>query len=97
MVKGWYVYIIECSDKSLYAGVTSDIERRMKEHNSGKGGRYTKARAPVTLVYSETFKTKSEALSREAQLKKWSRAEKKALTEKDCHRLRLLSHGKRCS
>jgi len=91
---GWYVYIIRCSDKSLYTGVTSDIQRRLKEHNSGKGGRYTKSRAPVTLVYSEAYKTKSEALSRESQIKRWSRAKKMALIEQDYDRLRQLSRDK---
>ncbi len=86
--RGWYVYIVRCSDKSLYTGVTSDIQRRLKEHNSGKGGRYTKSRAPVTLVYSEAYKTKSEALSRESQIKRWSRAKKKALIEQNYNRLK---------
>jgi putative endonuclease len=78
----WYVYIIECSDKSLYTGVTSDINRRLKEHNSGNGGKYTRGRIPVTLVYYKSFKSKSEALRREIQLKGWTQAKKIALIEK---------------
>jgi len=83
----WHIYIIECSDKSLYTGVTSDLKRRLREHNSGKGGRYTKSRTPVTLVYSETYKTKSKALKREIQIKGWTKKKKKALIEHDYAKL----------
>ncbi len=73
----WFVYIVTCSDKSLYSGVTTDIGRRVLEHNEGnKGAKYTKARRPVTLVYSEKHNTRSKACVREAELKKLSRAEK---------------------
>jgi len=75
----WYVYIIECSDNTLYVGVTLDIERRLKEHNSGKGGRYTRARMPVNLIYSECYNSKSKALKREIQIKGWKKRKKMAL------------------
>ncbi|QPW58728.1 GIY-YIG nuclease family protein [Clostridium botulinum] len=64
-----YVYILECSDGTLYTGWTTDIGRRVKEHNNGKGAKYTKARRPVTLKYYEEFKTKNEAMKRECAIK----------------------------
>lgn len=72
-----YVYILECSDKTLYTGSTNNIEKRIKEHNNGKSeAKYTRARRPVKLVYVETCSTLSNALKREAQIKKLSRAQK---------------------
>ena len=72
-----YVYILECSDKTLYTGSTNNIEKRIKEHNNGKSGaKYTRARRPVKLVYVEMCSTLSNALKREAQIKKLSRAQK---------------------
>lgn len=71
-----YVYIVRCSDGSLYTGWTNDLKNRIKAHNDGKGAKYTKSRLPVKLVYSEIFETKSEALSREAKIKKLTRKEK---------------------
>jgi len=78
----WHVYIIKCSESSLYAGITTDIPRRIKEHNSGKGGRYTRTRQPVTLLYKETYSTKSQALKREAQIKGLTREKKLTLIKK---------------
>jgi len=72
----YYCYILLCSDKTLYCGYTNDLEKRVKTHNRGKGAKYTRQRTPVKLVYSEEFKTKSEALKREHQIKKLSRKEK---------------------
>lgn len=76
-----YVYILTCSDGTLYTGWTNDIEKRVKVHNEGKGAKYTKARRPVTLSYTESFETKSEAMKREAAIKKLSRAEKLKLID----------------
>ena len=67
-----YMYVLECADGSLYTGYTTDIEKRLKTHNAGKGAKYTKSRRPVILVYSEQYETKSEALRREAA--KYTRA-----------------------
>jgi putative endonuclease len=77
------VYILECNDGTLYTGITSDLERRVHEHNGGKAARYTCGRRPVNLVYAETVATRSDALKREARIKKLSRAQKL-----------LLVHGK---
>lgn len=77
-----YTYILECADGSYYTGWTNDIEKRIRDHNENKGAKYTRGRTPVILVYYETFETKSEALKREAAIKKLSRLEKKDLIAK---------------
>ena len=76
-----YVYILKCNDGTYYTGWTNDIDKRLKDHNEGKGAKYTKApaRRPVSLVYLEKCKTKSDALKREASIKKFSRCEKERL------------------
>jgi putative endonuclease len=72
-----FVYILECADKTLYAGYTTDITRRVVEHNEAKvGAKYTRGRRPVRLVYSEKCATRSRALSREAEIKNLTRTEK---------------------
>lgn len=77
-----YVYILKCKDSSLYTGWTTDIEKRLKAHNSGKNGaKYTKTKRPVTLVYYEGYATKEEAMSREYAIKQLTRAKKLALME----------------
>ena len=68
-----YTYILQCSDGTLYTGYALDIEHRLVVHNRGKGAKYTRGRLPVTLVYSECFGTKTEALQRERQIKKLDR------------------------
>ena len=70
------VYILRCSDDTLYTGWTNDISRRLAAHNEGRGAKYTRGRRPVTLAYLEEFATKEEAMSREARIKKLSRAQK---------------------
>lgn len=79
-MKEWYVYIVQCSDKSLYTGITVDLDRRVLEHNtSNKGAKYTRPRRPVQLVYSEAHEDRSSASKRESAIKKLSRAEKLTL------------------
>jgi putative endonuclease len=76
-MKDWHVYIVKCSDESLYTGITVDINRRIKEHNtSKKAARYTRSRRPVNLVYSETQIDRSSASKRESAIKKLSRKDK---------------------
>ena len=78
-----YIYILECSDKTLYIGYTNNLEKRVSQHNlSKKGAHYTKLRRPVILKYSETFVTKNEALKREAEIKSWKRNKKLALIQR---------------
>ena len=74
-----YTYILECADGTYYCGWTNDLEKRIKTHNAGKGGKYTRARLPVKLVYYEEFDKKEEAQSREWHIKRLSRKEKEVL------------------
>ena len=75
----WCVYIVRCSDDTLYTGITNDLDKRLKAHNGGTGAKYTKARGPVVLVYAETAADRSAASKREYAIKKLSRAEKLVL------------------
>lgn len=72
----WFVYILLCKDNSLYTGATLNIEKRFGEHKNGRGGSYTRSHKPLKIIYEEQFKTKSEALKREFEIKSWSRARK---------------------
>jgi putative endonuclease len=83
----YFVYILSCSDGTLYVGSTSDIARRERTHNEGHGAKYTAGRRPVRVVYSEAHESRSAAQTREAQLKRWSRAKKKELIDGDPNRL----------
>ncbi len=74
-----YVYMVKCADGTLYTGWTTDVEKRIEAHNSGNGAKYTRSRLPVELVYMECFETKSEALKKEAAIKKLPRSEKEKL------------------
>ena len=80
MEGAWYVYMLRCADDTLYTGVTTNLERRVKEHNeSPMGAKYTRTRRPVSLVHQETFASRGEACTREAAIKKLSRPQKEAL------------------
>lgn len=73
----WFVYILECSDKTLYTGVTTDLEKRLEQHNHGpEGAKYTRARRPVKFVYHEIQANRSEATKREHAIKQLRRSEK---------------------
>ncbi len=74
-----YTYILECGDGSYYTGWTNDIEKRLDSHRSGEGAKYTRGRGPLKLIYLEVFDSKEEAMSREARIKRLSRAQKQAL------------------
>ncbi len=79
----YYLYIVRCSDKTLYTGIAKDVQKRVAEHNtSDLGAKYTKARRPVKLIYSKKFKTRSTVSRAEAQIKKLSRKEKLNLIKK---------------
>lgn len=71
-----YTYMVECKDQSLYTGYTTDLNRRIKAHNSGKGAKYTKSRLPVRLVYYEIYEKKTEAMKREYAIKQLQRKDK---------------------
>jgi len=75
----WYVYILRCSDGSLYTGITTDVDRRFAAHQQGRGGAYTRSRPPTQILYRRQLPSRSAALVREAQIKALSRAQKLAL------------------
>jgi len=77
--KAWFVYLLRCSDNSLYCGVTNDIEKRVSKHSAGKGAKYTRSRLPVELVWQSSGTDRSTALRAEHYIKKHSKQEKELL------------------
>lgn len=78
---GWYVYMLQCGDGTLYTGITDNVARRLAQHRAGTGARYTRGRGPLKLVYTESQPDHSAALRREYAIKQLSRREKDALRE----------------
>lgn len=78
----WYTYIVRCSDDTLYTGITNNLSKRLRMHNNGKGGSYTRSRKPVKLCYSEPYRTRSESLKRESEIKKLNKTSKEKLVKK---------------
>jgi putative endonuclease len=77
-----YVYLVRCADGTFYAGATTNLERRIREHNQGdRGAKYTRGRRPVTLVYHQSFEKSADAWRREIRLKKMTRAHKQRLVD----------------
>ena len=87
----WHLYILRCRDGSLYTGYTNDLDARIAAHNAGRGAKYTASRRPVHLVYSEPVESKAEAMRRELQIKRWTKAKKEALVAGNRQKLRRLS------
>ena len=79
MESTWKLYMLRCRDGSLYTGITTDVEKRLEAHRSGKGAKYTRGRVPLELVYREICGSHSQALKREMEIKKLSRQEKQLL------------------
>ncbi|MFH0957529.1 MAG: GIY-YIG nuclease family protein [Pseudomonadota bacterium] len=77
----WHVYLLRCSDNSLYCGTTTDVERRLNEHNQGVGSRYTRSRLPVRLAWSSGELSKSEAFKEEYRIKRLSKVMKEGITD----------------
>ena len=77
----WLVYMLKCSDNSIYTGITNNLEERLKKHQSGNGAKYLRGRLPIKLVYKENFINRSEATKREIYIKKMSKKEKKHLID----------------
>lgn len=75
----WYLYILRCGDGTLYTGITTDVEKRLEAHRSGKGAKYTRGRGPLELVYREVCGDHSDALKREIVIKKLSRSKKEQM------------------
>ncbi|MEX2028361.1 MAG: GIY-YIG nuclease family protein [Candidatus Curtissbacteria bacterium] len=88
----YYFYILRCADNSLYCGMTSNLENRLKEHNSEgrKGAKYLRGKKPVVIVHSEIYQDIKTAMNRELQVKKWTKAEKEALISGDLELLKKL-------
>ena len=80
-MNNWLVYVLRCEDDSLYTGVTTNLKRRVKEHNSGNGAKYTRSRTPVSAEYVELGHDQSSALSREAKIKSMSKSQKEKLVD----------------
>lgn len=80
-----YTYIVRCSDGTLYTGWTNDLKKRIKDHNEGRGAKYTRARRPVVLAYYEEFDTKEEAMSREWAIKHMTRRKKEEIIRQEKH------------
>lgn len=78
----YFVYIVRCSDGSFYTGWSTNIEKRVMQHNAGKGAKYTRSRLPVVCVYSEESSSKEEAMQREYEIKQLSRKQKLVLIQK---------------
>jgi putative endonuclease len=76
-----YVYVLECADGSYYTGYTTDVERRVAEHDAGEGAKYTRGRTPVELVHVEEYETRSAAMSREHEIKSLSRRRKERVVD----------------
>lgn len=89
-MQNWCVYILKCFNKAYYTGSTNNLDRRLQEHFSGRGGHYTKTNPPIELLYTEKFQTQKQALQREIQLKGWTRRKKEALISGNLQRLKEL-------
>jgi predicted GIY-YIG superfamily endonuclease len=94
VVVSW-LYLLRCADGSLYVGSTDDLELRLRRHNEGRGSAFTAQRRPVTLAYSESYATRSDARRREAQLKRWTTAKKEALIAGDRAKLHEFARRRR--
>jgi len=81
----WYLYITRNQNGAFYTGITANLNRRLKEHQRGKGGKYTRRNRPQKLLYTEQFSTRDQAQARELQIKRWSRKKKQALIEGDLY------------
>ena len=89
-----YLYILQCSDGTYYTGSTRNLEKRLSEHQSGKGANYTKTRLPVTLVFQEYFLNIADAYRYEQKIKKWSHTKKKAMIDNNWELLPKISECK---
>ena len=79
----YYVYILECSNKTLYTGITTNLKRRFTKHKSGEGARYTAYNKPLKILYSKSYPNRSKAQKRESEIKSWTREKKLALISGD--------------
>ena len=89
----WYLYLVRCADDTIYTGISSDVQARIDKHNSGRGAKYTQARLPVRLIYSESQPNRISAMKREIEVKKWGRKRKENLASDFPLKSSLDSHG----
>jgi putative endonuclease len=82
----YFIYLLECADKSIYTGITTDIARRLAEHKNNIGARYTRAHGAKKILYTEKFSTRGDALRREAEIKHWPKIKKLALSNASSNR-----------
>ena len=87
MATSHFVYIVKCADGTLYTGWTLDVERRVKQHNAGRGARYTRTRRPVQLIYVEAVENRRIAMQREIQIKRLNRASKTRLINSETNQI----------
>jgi predicted GIY-YIG superfamily endonuclease len=87
----YFVHILRCADDSYYVGHCIDVAHRLSLHNNGEGAKHTREHRPVVLVYTEEFRTEADAVRRERQIKRWSRAKKEALIRRDVAALKALA------
>jgi putative endonuclease len=78
--QNWFIYILQCADGTLYTGITTDVERRLSDHESGKGAKYTRGRGPLKIIYTETHENRSAASVREAEIKSMDKNRKLLLS-----------------
>lgn len=90
----WFVYILECADKSFYCGITNDIDKRFIKHSTGKGAKYTRSRLPLKLIYIEEYENRSLAAKREYQIKQLSRKQKEEIIKNKNYQLSSISFSK---
>lgn len=86
MESNWYLYILRCRDDTLYTGITTDVEKRLEVHQTGRGAKYTRGRGPLTLVYRESCGSHSEALKRELAVKRLTRMQKMELIDREAQK-----------
>jgi len=89
----YFVYVLLCSDRSLYTGSSNNPEKRFQDHKNGKGGKYTRSHTPLRILYCEQLESKSAALKKELMIKSWSRAKKIKILQLDMGDFLLRKHG----
>jgi len=78
----WFLYLVRCSDESIYTGITKNVDARIEKHNQGRGAKFTASRRPVALMYQEKHKNRVSAMKREIEIKRWSKNKKENLSNR---------------
>ncbi len=88
-MSAYFIYLLECKDTSIYTGITTDVKRRFEEHRKGSGGRFTRTKGAIRILYTEECKDRSSALRREAEIKRWPRQKKLDLITHSQNRIKI--------